>query len=309
MSEPGTVTDEALRSEMRKLLRTGLPARAQQCGSSLLGLRGVRVRALDAEDRSSLAQALDGLLREELNRFGNGELAKPARLLFGMDDSTAGTTLTSRRQVAAAEAGYEVHHFRKRIEPKLLDLVIWQLRRDSEELTVQIAAPPRLRPAAGRPNLPADVFAWEAAEHQRALASLWGAVYLLRAELLGVAQLVSMDAVGSELADAADAALWRQVLVLHATRHYQSAYGSALLHAATVLGPGEIAASAGWTPPLSPAQELLLSGIADPVQGRADFTARLLATVEGADLAAAWRRSLTGRDGGLDKERGRTHES
>lgn len=200
------MSDEALRSEMRRLLRTGLPARAQQCGPSLLGLRGVKVRALNADDHSSRAHALDGLLREQLSQFGNAELAKPARLLFGMDDSTSGTTLTSRREVAAAAAGYEVHHFRKRIEPKLLDLVIWQLRRDSEELTAQYAAPPRLLPAARRPNLPADVFAWEAAEHQRALAALWGAVYLLHAELLRVAQLSSMDAAGSELADAADAA-------------------------------------------------------------------------------------------------------
>ncbi|WP_067798476.1 hypothetical protein [Actinomadura formosensis] len=309
MNELGTATDEALRSEMRRLLRAGLPVRVQQCGPALLGLRGVKVRALDADDRSSLAHALDGLLREQLSRFGNAELAKPARLLFGMDDSTSGTTLTSRREVAAAAAGYEVHHFRKRIEPKLLDLVIWQLRRDTEELATRHAAPPRLHPAARRPNLPADVFAWEAAEHQHALAALWGAVYLLRAELLRVAQLVSMDAAGSELADAADAALWRQALVLHATRRYQAAYGSALLHAATALGPGEIAASAGWTPTLTPAQELLLSGVADPAEGRADFTTRLLAAAEGADLAVAWRRSLTGRDVGPDKERGRTHES
>ncbi|RKS79499.1 hypothetical protein BZB76_0969 [Actinomadura pelletieri DSM 43383] len=308
MNKPGTGTDEALREEMRRLLRAGLPVRAQQCGPALLGLRGVKARAVDVDDRSSLAYALDGLLREQLSRFGNAELAKPARLLFGVDDSTSGTTLTSRREVAAAAAGYEVHHFRKRVEPKLVDLVIWQLRRDSEELTVETAAPPRLRPAVGRPNLPADVFAWEAAEHQHALASLWGAVYLLRAELVKVAQLVSMDATESELADAADTALWRQALVLHATRHYQSAYGSALLHAATALAPGEIATSAGWSPPLSPAQELLLSGTADPVQGRADFMTRLFAAVEGADLVVAWRRALTGRSGGLDKERERTHE-
>ncbi|MEU5992090.1 hypothetical protein ABZ806_24230 [Spirillospora sp. NPDC047418] len=302
MSEPWGAKDDVLRSEMRRLLRTGLPVRVQQCGPSLLGLRAVKMRTLDADDHSSLAHALDGLLREQLSRFGNAELAKPARLLFGMDDSTSGTTLTSRRAVAAAAAGYEVHHFRKRIEPKLLDLVIWQLRHDSEELATQRAAPPRLHPAARRPNLPADVFAWEATEHQHALAALWGAVYLLRAELLRVAQLVSMDAPESELADAADAALWRQALVLHATRRYQAAYGSALLHAATALGPGEIAASAGWTPTLAPAQELLLTGIIDPVQGRADFTTRLLAAVAGTDLAAAWRRSLTGRDGGPAKE-------
>jgi hypothetical protein len=70
-----------------------------------------------------------------------------------------------------------------------------------------------------------------------------------------------------------------------------------VLHAAADLSPNEIAGCAGWTPPLSPAQELLLSGIAGPEQGLADFSARLDAAEGGCELAAAWQRALTGRDG------------
>ncbi|MFC4906889.1 hypothetical protein [Actinomadura gamaensis] len=290
----GEAADE-LPEEIRVLVRSGLPVRAEACGPGLLSLRGVKARALHPEDPASRARALDGLLREQLDRLENAELAAASRLLFGAETATSGATLTARRQAAAAASGYEVHHFRKRIEPKVLALVAWQLRRDSEELTVRHATPPELR-AASRPLvLPADVFAWESAEHQHALAALWGTVYLLRAELLNLARLISMEAATAEIDRAATAALWRHAQVLGATARYRAAYGAALLHAATELGPQEIASYAGWTPPLTPAQELLLTELADPEHGLAEFTARLETTAGGSELAAAWRRALSGR--------------
>lgn len=298
----GSASADALPDEVRTLLRAGLPVRPEACGPALLGLRGVKARALRPEDVASRALALDGLLREQLDRFENADLADAARLLFGARTATSGATLTARRQAAAAAAGYEVHHFRKRIEPKVTELVAWQLRRDSEEFTARRATPPELHAASGPLVLPADVFAWEAAEHQHVLATLWGAVYLLRAELLTVARLVSMDAPAIEVDGAAAAALWRHALVLTATARYRAAYGAAVLHAATDLGPQQIAAYAGWTPPLTPVQELLLAELTDPTEGLADFTARLDAAAGGKQLAATWRRVLSSRDGGTAME-------
>ncbi|GAA0424362.1 hypothetical protein Acor_45180 [Acrocarpospora corrugata] len=276
------------------LLRAGLPVRADQCGPSLLGLLGVKARAQRPEQSDSRARALDGLLREQLDRLENGELAAATRLLFGADATTSGTTLTARRAAAAAAADYEVHHFRKRIEPKLVELIAWQLRRDSEQFATRHAQPPELHSASRRLVLPADVFAWEAAEHQHVLAVLWGAVYQLRAELLTVARLVSMTAAEHEVTDATNSALWRHAQVLHAARSYQAAYGAVLLNPATALGPAELASFAGWTPSLTPTQELLLAELADPAEGRADFTARLATARGGPDLAASWRQALTG---------------
>jgi len=298
----GAAAADTLPGEVRVLVRSGLPVRAKACGTALLGLRGVKARSLRPEDPASRARALDGLLREQLDRFENAELAAAARLLFGAEAATSGATLTARRQAAAAASGYEVHHFRKRIEPKVLELVAWQLRRDSEEFTARHASPPELRAAAGPLVLPADVFAWEAAEHQHALAALWGAVYLLRAELLTAARLASMDASEREIGGAAMAALWRHAQVLAAAGRYRTAYGDGLLHAAAGLGPQEIAGYAGWTPPVTPSQELLLTELGGPEQGLADFTARLDAAAGGAGLAAAWRRALSGRDGGTQME-------
>ncbi|MEU8138204.1 hypothetical protein [Streptodolium elevatio] len=300
-TRPTTGSEDGLAAEVRALLRAGLPVRLGACGPGLLGLRGVKARTLHPADPSHRARALDGLLREQLDRLENTELAVAARLLFGAEAATSGATLTARRQAAADASGYEVHHFRKRIEPKLVDLVAWQLRRDSDTFAARHATAPELR-AASRPLvLPADVFAWEAAEHQHALARLWGAVYLLRAELLTVARLVSMDAPEAETNAAATAALWRHALVLAAAAEYRAAYGAALLDTDdTSLGPDQIAAYAGWTPPLDPATELLLIQLADPAAGLADFTTRLEAAPGGPDIAAAWQHALSGRDRGTD---------
>jgi hypothetical protein len=296
-SAPAAPTGDSLPQEVRQLLRGGLPVRTGACGPALLGLRGVKARSLRPEDPASRARALDGLLREQLDRFENAELAAAARMLFGAVTATSGATLTARRLAAAAASGYEVHHFRKRIEPKITELLAWQLRRDAEQMADRPTSPPELHAAAGPLVLPADVFAWEAAEHQHALAMLWGAVYLLRAELLSIARLASMDAPGHETGHAASAALWRHAQVLAAVARYRGAYGDELL-AAAGQRPAEIAAYAGWTPPLTPPQELLLAELGGPEHSLDSFTARLNAAVSGTRLAAAWQRALTGRDSG-----------
>ncbi|RBQ21063.1 hypothetical protein DP939_08410 [Spongiactinospora rosea] len=236
---------------------------------------------------------MDGLLREQLDRFENAELAPAVRLLFGAEATTSGATLTARRRAAAMASGYEVNHFRKRIEPKLAALVAWQLRRDSEEFDARHATAPRLHAPSGPLHLPEDVFAWEATEHQHAVAVLWGAVYLLRAELLTVARLVSMGAPQAEADQAAMRALWRHALVLTAVARYHSAYGANVLHAAVGLSPLEIATYAGWTPSLTPTQNLLLAELADPAGGLADFAMRLEAGVTGRALITEWLQALS----------------
>jgi hypothetical protein len=294
-SDARTAKAAALAVELRGLLRAGLPVRAEQCGPGLRGLRGLRARALHPDDPGSQARALDALLREQLDRLENAELAGAVRLLFGTESSTSGATLTDRRVAAAKAAGYEVHHFRKRIEPKLVELVAWQLQRDSEEFSTRHAEPPQLSAASGRMVLPADVFAWEAAEHQTSLARLWAAVYGLRAELLTVARMISMTSEEQEVAAATASALWRQALVLAAAGHYRAAYGDMLLHAASDLGPAAVAAFAGWTPALTPGQERTLIECTRLDEGLTDFTTRLNAVDGGPELAAMWRVAVTGR--------------
>ncbi|MGI5155847.1 hypothetical protein [Microbispora sp. CA-102843] len=275
-------------AELRQLLRTGLPVSGNACGDALLDLPGVRSRAADPGERASRARALDGLLRWQLAHFQHTELADAARLLFGATRESAGMTLTERRTVAATAADYEVHHFRKRIEPKITGLLAWQLLADSENFAATRATAPALAPALTGPlRLPADVFAWEVAEHEEALSRLWSGVYALRADLLAVARLASMDAGQDQVHAAADAALRRYAELMAAASTYRAAYGDALLHADGPMPPEHLARLAGWVPPLTDNQIETLTAAAGHPAGVAAALAR------DPDLIAVWRATLT----------------
>ena len=70
------------------------------------------------------------------------------------------------------------------------------------------------------------------------------------------------------------------------------------------MDPGDVLRAAGWLPALDPAQELLLSALADPDGSRRDFVSAVRADPGGALLAATWRRAFTGPPGHDEEERG-----
>src|ERR1022692_3761441 len=109
-----TATGDTLTEEVRVLLRAGLPVRPGRCGPELLALRGMQARSLRPEDPASRARALDGLLRGQLDRLENVELAASARLLFGVEPSTSGATLTLRRGGGPQAGGHQGPHFPER---------------------------------------------------------------------------------------------------------------------------------------------------------------------------------------------------
>jgi hypothetical protein len=277
---------------LRGLLRTGLPLPEQAPAGRLLELRGVLARAAQPADKSSRMRALDSLLRWQLARFGHPRLAAAARLLFGADRSAEGLTLTERREKAAAAAGYEVHHFRKRIEPEICEALARMLGADSEDLLSR-AVPPVLSQGRRPLRLPADVFAWEAAEHEEALSALWSAVYALRADLLAAARLASMNGSGSPSAtEAALTALWRLALVHDAAADYRAAYGPYLLGADPSTEPEDLALLAGWFPVLRETDETELAELAGQHTGREGFLSGVNAS-PAAGAAEAWCLALT----------------
>lgn len=279
---------EALAGALRKLVRHGLPLAPNQVDDVLLDLPGVRARATQADDRASRVAAFDGLLRWCLARFDDESLTDAARAMFGLRPAVTGTTLTQRREIAAAASGHEVHHFRKRIEPRLLMVLAWALRRDSDDYTQTRAVAPPLARASVRPRVPADPFAWEAAEHAELLSRLWSGVYLLRAELLGLARARSMRGEPAALVAAACTALRRYAELLALAGQYRAAYGELLLHADTGLTPDALADLAGWTPPLEAAQRAELVAAAN-----AGTELTFLAAVPG-EITAGWSEALTG---------------
>ncbi|MEZ0109280.1 hypothetical protein ABH920_003290 [Catenulispora sp. EB89] len=247
-----TTAPRASGAVLRDLLRGGLPlSDYASVDPVLLDLRGVVARAAWPDDPASRLRALDSLLRWQLARFTHHRLAVPARLLFGAAPEARGLTLTERREKAAASADYEVHHFRKRIEPEICEQLADMLNADSEDLRSR-AIPPALGQARKPLRLPADVFAWEAAEHEQALSVLWSGVYALRAALLAAAVATGTGGPDSAQAvDAARTALWRLAQTLNAAAAYAVAYGPSVLGADPPTEPEELALLAGWYPVLT----------------------------------------------------------
>ncbi|MEW1911270.1 hypothetical protein AB0442_22950 [Kitasatospora sp. NPDC085895] len=283
----------ALTDELRALVRKGLPLGPATGAPRLTALATVAARAGDGAEPAARTEALDWVLRRTLARLDPEGLREAAKALFGLPPARAGANLTERREAAAAAAGREVHHFRKRIEPQILAALAHALQRDAAVQARPWASPPPVRPGTGRRVLPSDVFAWEAVEHEEALTRLWAAVYALRAELLAVERLTSMGDMAEATAEA-DTALWRYGHLHAEARRYQAAYGGALLPDQAA-APHDLIALAGWTPRLPQADTALLADAATATSAHL-FMLSVHAAPGGTALLTAWRTALTGTD-------------
>lgn len=238
--------------DLRLLLRRGLPASGDTITDRLLELPGVIARAA-APDRASRVEVFNSLLRQVIARLPEPQTSLATATLFGDWTGTTGTTLTERRVGAATVLSRDPDHFRKHIEPRILGDVAAALAADSARMLTTSAMPPRLMPVLVEPaGLPKDIWAWEAVEHEEHISRLWASVYALRAELLACERLASFDPSGSELGDAADAALWRLGQLHVAIRAYRRGYGNRLLHGD--IAPEALIGLAGWSPPLDPSE-------------------------------------------------------
>lgn len=245
-----TATGPPTADDLRPLLRRGLPAAADVIPDCLLELPGVRARA-GTGDRDSRAVAFNALLRQMVQRLPDPGLGLAGAMLFGAIAPTSGNNLTARRAGAALSLNRDPDHFRKHIEPRILAEIAQALAVDSDRMRATRAVPPRLIPVLHPPaELPQDMWAWEAVEHEEHIARLWAGVYALRAELLACERLASFDPFGAELVDAAGAALWRAGQLHVAIRTYRRAYGARLLHGD--VAPESLIGLAGWSPPLTP---------------------------------------------------------
>ncbi|MGX7826882.1 hypothetical protein ACTG9Q_17490 [Actinokineospora sp. 24-640] len=270
-----------------RLLRQGLPVTPAGTDPQLLELRGIVARAADPADSTSRTSALDGMLRGLLARFPDARYAAAARALFGLPPAEQGLNLTARRDLAAGLAGHEVHHFRKRVEPRLIERVAWELIADAERFARLPMIAPRLAPSATRQAVPADPFAWEVTEHEEQLMRLWSALYAARAELLAVERLVSLKAERVDLVHAAVTAAWRWAAARAEAISYVTAY------AEDEMSVGELTALAGWSPALDEAQASRLTEAAAGGVSREHFV-RCLHNETG--LADTWIDGLLGDD-------------
>jgi hypothetical protein len=265
-----------------RLLRRGLPVIPATADPVLLELRGVAARAVDPADEASRTAALDGTLRGLLARFPDARYAAAARALFGLPPAEPGQNLTVRRRQAAEQAGHEAHHFRKRVEPRLVETLAWELLADADRFTRSPMIAPRLAPVAERQLVQPDPFVWEVVEHEEHLSRLWSAIYAARAELLAVERLVSLGADRTDVIRAAVTAAWR----------WAGARAEAIGYTAAFAPDRDVAALvglAGWTPPLAEAQVSRLVEAASGGVSREQFVAALH---EETELGNTWTDGL-----------------
>lgn len=187
---------ENLAAALRPILQAGLPVSPNLADYRLLGLRGVVARAVDSGDRLNRVKALDGLLKKVLHSYPDDTLSRAAQILFGLAPGMRGLSLTDRRERAAGEAKYDADHFRKRIEPKIVEQIAWLLHQDAqnyiprERETPGLGTAPPLEASGDTPTITAgDLLSKEQSEHQEALSRLWAHVYNLRAIILRVERL------------------------------------------------------------------------------------------------------------------------
>jgi hypothetical protein len=281
------VGDEVV-AAVTRLLRHGLPVTPASADAVLLDLRGIVARSVDPADAASRTAALDGTLRGLLARFPDARYAPAARALFGLPPAAPGLNLTARRDLAAEQAGHEVHHFRKRVEPKLVEKISWELLADADRFTRMPMIAPRLAPVTVRQPVPADPFAWEVTEHEEQLARLWSAIYAAHAELLAVERLVSLGADRLDLLRAAVTAAWRWAVVRAEAISYLSAYAPE-----PDTSVENLVALAGWTPKLTDAQASRLTEAAAGGASREQFVHSLH---NETGLGNTWTDGLLGRD-------------
>ncbi|TDQ54195.1 hypothetical protein [Actinorugispora endophytica] len=298
--EPPNLDDEFLRSSLASLLRKGLPVATGKADPSLLSLRAVLVRAVDPADTASRVAALNAVLRTLLLRFDDARYAEAVRALFGLSPGKAGTTLTQRREAAAKACGHDVDHFRKRVEPRLVERLAWMLWQDSEQFRAVPAAAPRLTLAPkNMPTLPADVFAWELAEHETQLSRVWASLYALRAELLTLDRMAAMGADRQEVIRQAVTSAWRYGVLRADVDDYLDAYPSGGFGALADASPDDLVALAGWTPSLGTDAVDKLTHAGRTHRDRDGFVIAMRAEVAlGNAWAAPWldRRITTDKD-------------
>lgn len=241
-------TLDVLVAELRVVVRKGLPFTHLNAGQLLPNLRSVWARSVLSDDPASRVKALDALLAHLLTELQDDRLGDAARVLFAVDRHNRGTTLGRRRQAAADVAGYEVTHFRKRIEPRVIELVALALRSDAltyEPRSKKAARnPPGGEVSGDSPKLDAE----DLTEQEELLSRLWSAVYGLRAELIAIGRLRDDTERGSELQYCKDSARWQTARVLTFVHLYIDRYGDRLMHGEAEFDAEGVIRLAGWTP-------------------------------------------------------------
>src|SRR5680860_1157495 len=223
----GELTDtvEALKVVVRK----GVPLRPDRVPDELLDLAGVVARSVQADDRLARVDALERLLKATFKTVVPKQQREAVQGLFLV--ARGGKTLTERRTFAAGLLDYELHHFRKRIEPQILEELAWQLHRDSLQYVRRTKDGEPFEASGHTPVITEEQIAQpDTAEHEILLSRIWSDVYGLRAEVIARGASRDDPEKVAEHADASIGALWYLARLLTKLSRYMELHGKAILH-------------------------------------------------------------------------------
>jgi hypothetical protein len=237
---------DELTTALQPVVRAGLPLRPGVAPDSLLNLAGVIARSVNADDLLARVDALDRLLRAVLKSLTPPEPAEAAQLLFIV--ARGGKTLTTRRTAAAAALDYELHHFRKRIEPAMLRDIAWQLHRDSLQYVSRSRDGAPFEASGSMPIITEEqIVQPDTAEREILLWRIWSDVYGLRAELIARETTAADHEQHGAHSEAATGALWYLARLLAKLHTYTERYGTSILHGSADYNANALIRLAGWT--------------------------------------------------------------
>ena len=225
---------EELTKDLKVVLTAGLPITPTMNVPALLSLRGVWARAVDPPDPLARLDAADRLVKAQLKKvmlpkIDRPQLPQAAQRLFGLAGSK-GRDITNRRIDAATVLSYDDVHFRKRIEPKIVAQLAWQLYQDSLQYVPRGRKHPPAEASGDTPTISEeDITDPEHAQHEVLLSRIWSEVYGLRADLIErESHRATLEDVYFK--DANEAAELRLGALLNYLDDYLTRYGDRILH-------------------------------------------------------------------------------
>jgi hypothetical protein len=213
----------------------------------------VIARSVQPEDELAQTDALDRLLRATLKLLQPPERQEAAELLFIV--ARGGRTLTQRRHAAASALDYEVHHFRKRIEPTMLEGIAWSLHKDSLQYVSRARDGAPFEASGHTPLITEEqIIHPDTAAHELLLSRIWSDTYGLRAELISREASRDDPNTETEFHEAAVGALWYLARLLSRLSTYSEEYGKGVLHGTAEYNAEALIRLAGWTGEVTPEQ-------------------------------------------------------
>jgi hypothetical protein len=214
-----------LATELRKIVRKGLPLSEQAAGDVLPNLRSVIARAIHPEDHVSRVDSLNTLLTRLIHDLREDRLGEPARIIFGLASATGRTTLTSRRQAAATHLDYDPDHFRKRVEPQVIQAVADLLYRDMLRYKKRVTGGDELTAYATWALTDDDITAEEELS-----AIIWKFVYGVRAELIGARRQEGQAGYETRVTEHYEMAAKYETALKRAIDNYRHLFGPIIRH-------------------------------------------------------------------------------